>query len=563
MWGYHIMKTCSKSTINAILTHKEYFDQKLIDIVQELRDENKKLVSSLDLKQTQIKHLNHTIISLKTKNEIILSENHNLKLAKKQSDITVEEIKKELERIQQELNRLYIENEKALEEVKKQKKTQDDLIKKISKLERANSTNSNMPSSMDILSHTIPKERKSCNSRIKSNRNRGGQKGHKAHLSQTSAKVDEIKKVYVKKAPVGAEAVRDENGKVLYYRTQEIDITIQSKTIETRYYISEKGREITKEEKQKYKINPVTYSTHFKSIMIYLNQRGTIPYERLSEIIEEISNKEIKIQPSTMVKWSNEFTKKSEERAKEILKNIINEKIVNVDETGVKIDGKQNWLHGITNKTGTYFVVTKKRNDKEKGPIGLLSDYNNILVHDHFKSYYTLNKCRHSECNAHIERYLQEGIDFEKSKACEEVKEILQKSLRRKHELIEQEIYEMDKSEIETIKTSLLKIMETELERYSKANPEISKKLEANYIKLFRRMREYIEEHLLFLRDFDVPYTNNAAEKCCRKVKTKKNISYQFMSKAGADNYARVMTIIETARLNKENVLSTIENIMK
>lgn len=557
------MKTCSKSTINAILTHKEYFDQKLIDIVQELRDENKKLVNSLDLKQTQIKHLNHTIISLKTKNEIILSENHELKLAKKESDITAEEIKKELERMQQELNRLYIENEKALEEVKKQKKIQDDLIKKISKLERANSTNSNMPSSMDILSHTIPKERKKINSRIKSDRNRGGQKGHKAHLSQTRAKVDEIKKVYVKKAPVGAEAVRDENGKVLYYRTQEIDITIQSKTIETRYYISEKGREITKEEKQKYKINPVTYSTHFKSIMIYLNQRGTIPYERLSEIIEEISNKEIKIQPSTIVKWSNEFTKKSEERAKEILKNIISEKIVNVDETGVKIDGKQNWLHGITNKTGTYFVVTKKRNDKEKGPIGLLSDYNNILVHDHFKSYYTLNKCRHSECNAHIERYLQEGIDFEKSKACEEVKEILQKSLRKKHELIEQGTYEMDKSEIETVKSTLLKIMETELERYSKANPEISKKLEANYIKLFRRMREYIEEHLLFLRDFDVPYTNNAAEKCCRKVKTKKNISYQFMSKAGADNYARAMTIIETARLNKENVLSTIENIMK
>lgn len=557
------MKTCSKSTINAILTHKEYFDQKLIDIVQELRDENKKLVNSLDLKQTQIKHLNHTIISLKTKNEIILSENHELKLAKKESDITAEEIKKELERMQQELNRLYIENEKAIEEVKKQKKIQDDLIKKISKLERANSTNSNMPSSMDILSHTIPKERKKINSRIKSDRNRGGQKGHKAHLSQTRAKVDEIKKVYVKKAPVGAEAVRDENGKVLYYRTQEIDITIQSKTIETRYYISEKGREITKEEKQKYKINPVTYSTHFKSIMIYLNQRGTIPYERLSEIIEEISNKEIKIQPSTIVKWSNEFTKKSEERAKEILKNIISEKIVNVDETGVKINGKQNWLHGITNKTGTYFVVTKKRNDKEKGPIGLLSDYNNILVHDHFKSYYTLNKCRHSECNAHIERYLQEGIDFEKSKACEEVKEILQKSLRKKHELIEQGTYEMDKSEIETVKSTLLKIMETELERYSKANPEISKKLEANYIKLFRRMREYIEEHLLFLRDFDVPYTNNAAEKCCRKVKTKKNISYQFMSKAGADNYARAMTIIETARLNKENVLSTIENIMK
>ena len=76
-------------------------------------------------------------------------------------------------------------------------------------------------------------------------------------------------------------------------------------------------------------------------------------------------------------------------------------------------------------------------------------------------------------------------------------------------------------------------------------------------------MIEYIEEHLLFLRDFDVPYTNNAAERSCRKIKTKKNVSHQFVSLEGAISYARTMTIIETARQNKQSVLSAIENIMK
>lgn len=62
---------------------------------------------------------------------------------------------------------------------------------------------------------------------------------------------------------------------------------------------------------------------------------------------------------------------------------------------------------------------------------------------------------------------------------------------------------------------------------------------------------EYAEEHLLFLRNFDVPYINKATERICRKVKTKENVSRQFVSKAGAKSYAQEMTVIETARQNK------------
>ena len=76
-------------------------------------------------------------------------------------------------------------------------------------------------------------------------------------------------------------------------------------------------------------------------------------------------------------------------------------------------------------------------------------------------------------------------------------------------------------------------------------------------------MIEYIDEHLYFLTAFDVPYTNNAAERSCRKVKTKKNVSHQFVSKDMADSYARAMTIIETARQNHKSVLSELENILR
>ena len=557
------MNTRSKHTLEIIEKHKDHFDQRLIEIVDELKSQNSNLLDSVAYKNAQLSSQKQSIVGFKKKIADLTAENHNLKMANKKANMTVEDIEEALKKMQKELDRLTIENEKAIEEVKRQKQISEELNKILNKMKGSNSSNSNMPSSMDILSHSVPQNKKPCNSRKESNRNRGGQIGHTVHRSHLDSSADEIRNLYVKKAPTGAEAVKDKDGNVLYYRTHEIDLSVKTKKIETRYYVTKTEAEISEEEKQKYKINPVTYSAHFKSAMIYLNQRGTIPYERLSEIISELSNNEIRIKPSTMVKWANEFSEKSIKRSEEILNDIKNGKVINVDETGLKIDGTQNWIHTITNESGTYYVVTESRSDKENGPIGLLSDYENTLVHDHFKPYYGLEKCNHGECNAHIERYLQEGIDFENSEACKEVKEILQKALARKHELESKGIHEMDSAEIETIKSDLLRVMKAELERYDKEHTSISKKLEADYIKLFRRMTEYVEEHLLFLRDFDVPYTNNAAERSCRKVKTKKNVSHQFVSKSGAESYASAMTIIETARQNKESALSAIENIMK
>ena len=46
-------------------------------------------------------------------------------------------------------------------------------------------------------------------------------------------------------------------------------------------------------------------------------------------------------------------------------------------------------------------------------------------------------------------------------------------------------------------------------------------------------------------------------------MKTKKNVSHQFVSKDMADSYARAMTIIETARQNHKSLLSELENIQR
>ena len=50
------------------------------------------------------------------------------------------------------------------------------------------------------------------------------------------------------------------------------------------------------------------------------------------------------------------------------------------------------------------------------------------------------------------------------------------------------------------------------------------------YIKLFQRMKRYKKEHLMFLYDFNVSYTNNNAERALRMIKTRKKVSGQVLS---------------------------------
>lgn len=552
------MKRSDQRTLTLILEHKEYFDQKILDMSDHLNT----TVNNLNLKNKVLKTTNQ---SLKTKVSLLNikrndSDAQNYSLAKKYADVKKEhdELLEYLKQIQDEINKIQKDNEEHEKEIEKQRKEIEKQKKIIDKLKFINSTNSNMPSSFDILSHTKPKI---FNSRKKTERKRGGQLNHKLHKSTIASHADHIVSLKVKKAPSGAVAVKDSNDKIKYYVTQEVDLILKNKITETRYYIDSDGDELNIKTLNKYAINPLVYSAHFKAAAVYLNQKGTIPLKRLSDMMYEISNGTIQLCPSAISKWCQECYKKSSDELNDIITDILSGEVIHVDETGIKVSGKQHWMHVLTNKNGTYYICTKKRGESDDGAISLMELYTGVLVHDHFKPYQKLLLCKHAECNCHIDRYLKSGIDFEKSEECKELLELMHKMLHRKHELINQGKTFMESNEIENFENAYVDIIKKELKAYSENNPNIQAKYEADYIKLFRRMLEYKEDHLRFVKEFIVPYTNNYAEKKCRVVKGKKNASGQFVTEKGGSAYAGILSILETSKQNNKNGLEKLEQI--
>src|SRR5664279_5674010 len=94
--------------------------------------------------------------------------------------------------------------------------------------------------------------------------------------------------------------------------------------------------------------------------------------------------------------------------------------VKHMDETGFRIGGKTNWLHIASTTLLTFYRVCAKRGS-------LLANVVGIVVHDHWKPYYTMQGVLHALCNAHHLRELKALIEIEK----EDWARKMQRALRR------------------------------------------------------------------------------------------------------------------------------------
>lgn len=540
------------------IKHKDYFDEKLINVLvatqnkcDRLTEEINKLRERIVIKDDIISYLKIREDSIKKKYQLDLKEkNDEINDCIKDLQDLIDDMKKTIDRISEDnknLTELIIEKDKIINDLE------------IEKRKKKNSSNSSLPPSMDFGSIKA-----NINSREKSDKKLGGQKGHKAHLINLNNKPTKIIIKKVKKAPIGATPYKDENGNILYYSVQEIDYKLKELITETRYIIDDAGEELSEKELLKHKISPVIYGPKIKTLLLMLSVKGTIPLQRLSEIINEIFDNKINISQGTICNWLEELRNKSKPILNKIANNVMNQPIIHVDETSSSLNGNLIWIHAMTNKEGTIYYPVEKRGDKDGGALKVLSNYEGYLVHDHFLPYYKYeDKAYHVECNAHVLRALQYGIENDNSVACILLKDLFLTMLETKKDYLNQNKGELEKEKIEEFEKKYDKIINDELIRYETLYPNrIKGKYCPEYISLFRRLAKFKDNHLIFIKDFNVPFDNNAAERACRKVKNKKKVSTQFKTMKYAEIYFDILSLFETLRMKKKNIRSSIENIL-
>jgi len=77
------------------------------------------------------------------------------------------------------------------------------------------------------------------------------------------------------------------------------------------------------------------------------------------------------------------------------------------------------------------------------------------------------------------------------------------------------------------------------------------------------RLREYADDHLRFLTDFRIDFTNNLAERGLRPAKTKLKVIGCFKSLKYAKLYSNAISIIDTCKKQKVDIGTTVESIFR
>src|SRR4051812_12422071 len=80
--------------------------------------------------------------------------------------------------------------------------------------------------------------------------------------------------------------------------------------------------------------------------------------------------------------------------------------VKHMDETGFRIGGRTQWLHIASTLLLTLYRVSPKRGS-------LLANVTGMVVHDHWKPYYTMTGVLHALCNAHHLRELKALVEIE------------------------------------------------------------------------------------------------------------------------------------------------------
>lgn len=434
---------------------------------------------------------------------------------------------------------------------------QSDQIEKLKSRINKDSNNSSKPSSTNGFKKPIQNNREISGKKV------GGQLGHKGSgLKQFPDPTEIINKkiLFCDATGCDGEVINDNE----YTAKQKVDIKIMLEIIEERIYAgicNKCGKRHVGRFSQEY-INPIQYGNNIKSLITILNSRCFVSINKTTDILNSITGNQLNISDATVVNIQNSFSNKLEPTINSIKENLIKCNVLHADETGCRINAKTNWVQVFSNKFFTLCSHDKKRGSAPIEDMGVLDYFIGILVHDHFSAYYKNTLVTHSECNAHILRYLKNIKETFKREWAKEMIEHLVDSLDRKKENLALGINSLDSSELEKISIKYSEILEKGQKAYEET---IKGKKNISYFNderlLLKRMREFKDEHLRFITNFEAPFDNNQAERDIRSIKTKTKVSGCFRSDKGTEAFTKIYSLISTLKKQDMNIYNNIGDI--
>ena len=305
----------------------------------------------------------------------------------------------------------------------------------------------------------------------------------------------------------------------------------------------------------------IQYGESIASLIVTLNTVGAVSAKRTQEILGSLFD--LPISTGTVLKMVSRCAAKVRSVVETIKEHMCNAAKAHFDETGTRVDGHTRWAHVASDELFTYLYFSHKRGHAGMTEMDVLPNFHGVAIHDCWASYWKFD-ILHAVCCAHLLRELNGVMENHPEQTwATRFKKLLLDMKKAKEDAMAMDLTSADGHKVQYYDEEYDAIIKTAFSENPMSAREDGKKgrpKKGKVLALIERLQKHKGEVCLFLKDFQIDFDNNQAERDLRMIKTKTKVSGCFRTEEGIRDYLTVMSYIGTARKHGKNAVEAIKN---
>ena len=303
---------------------------------------------------------------------------------------------------------------------------------------------------------------------------------------------------------------------------------------------------------------PLQYGPGVKAFVLNLLIAQMISLNRIQKSIKTLIGQAIS--EATVLKYMMQLHQALAAWERCAIEQIVEMPAMHVDETSLRVDKNNHWIHVCSSGDITLKFLHPKRGCEAIEAIGVIPRFSGVVIHDCWASYLSYDHCDHGLCGSHLLRELQFIIDANGYAWAVNMKRLLQGTCARVSKRKRKKLTQGEYKNLQKRYRNILTRGDKELPPIpARQNGKRGRIAKSDAHNLWQRLKRYEAAVLLFAKLSHVSFTNNRAERDLRMSKVKQKVSGCFRTQKYAEAYCRISSYLQTMANQGYNPLVAIQ----
>jgi hypothetical protein len=303
---------------------------------------------------------------------------------------------------------------------------------------------------------------------------------------------------------------------------------------------------------------PLQYGPGIKAYVLNLVVAQMLSLKRVQQSIKTLID--LAISEATILKYVMQLHHALALWEQSAINQILSQPSMHVDETSLRVERKNHWIHVCSAGDITLKFLHPKRGRAAIEAINIIPRYGGTIIHDCWASYLAYDQCGHGLCGSHLLRELTFVVEANAYPWAANIKRLLQQTCALVGKRESKHLCESEYKNLRKRYRNILTRGEKQLPPIPpRRNGKRGRLAKSDAHNLWERLKRHEEAVLLFAKLSHVPFTNNRAERDLRMSKVKQKVSGCFRTRQYAEAYCRISSYLQTMANRGYNPLVAIQ----